>query len=270
MMRLPLIVLFLLLLCVSCKSHKAIVVRASGPGVPVENSVKLSEAPASDPAFVTDAKIGDALADEARTWIGTPYLFGGESKHGVDCSGMVMVIYNDVASLKLPRNSAAQRDYCLEIPQRNLQPGDLVFFSSSTRGGKVSHVGMYVGGGKIIHASTSKGVIESSLDEKYYKNHYHSAGRVYGVTYAATGEKTPELLPDKRVCADEITLDEFVAKAATKTAEQADTTSKVERQPSAKTEAIKKNLEPDSVSADSVEHRREIRESVKKAMKFGK
>lgn len=136
-----------------------------------------------------DRQLGSALVRSARQWIGTPYVYGGRSKSGTDCSGMIMVIYGDVAGLTLPRNSAAQRDYCVSVSRRQLEPGDLVFFTTSKRGGKVNHVGMYVGNGRIIHASSSRGVIESSLDEKYYATHYHSAGRVYGVTYAATGSK---------------------------------------------------------------------------------
>lgn len=136
-----------------------------------------------------DTRLGDALVRSARQWIGTPYAYGGRSKSGTDCSGMIMVIYSDVAGLTLPRNSAAQRDYCVSVSRRQLEPGDLVFFTTSKRGGKVNHVGMYVGNGRIIHASSSRGVIESSLDEKYYATHYHSSGRVYGVTYAATGSR---------------------------------------------------------------------------------
>lgn len=136
-----------------------------------------------------DRSLGAALVKSARQWIGTPYVYGGRSKSGTDCSGMIMVIYDEVAGLSLPRNSAAQRDYCVSVSRRQLEPGDLVFFTTSKRGGKVNHVGMYVGNGRIIHASSSRGVIESGLDEKYYATHYHSSGRVYGVTYAATGSK---------------------------------------------------------------------------------
>ena len=179
----------LLVTVVSCKSHKATVIRASGPGIRVENSVKVPSGKASDPKFSNNEKLGDALVKAARTWIGTPYRYGGQSKSGTDCSGMMMVIYKDVAGLALPRTAAQQEEYCFDIPRRDLQPGDLVFFSTSSRGGKVSHVGMYVGNGKMIHASTSRGVIESGLDEKYYVNHYHSSGRVYGITNVATGGK---------------------------------------------------------------------------------
>ena len=194
-----------------------------------------------------DTRLGDALVRSARQWIGTPYAYGGRSKSGTDCSGMIMVIYSDVAGLTLPRNSAAQRDYCVSVSRRQLEPGDLVFFTTSKRGGKVNHVGMYVGNGRIIHASSSRGVIESSLDEKYYATHYHSSGRVYGVTYAATGSKNkkgkskdknksnqrekvlasekPAPTPVRKESTPSISLDDFIAANSAAAASAVDTVS---------------------------------------------
>lgn len=175
----------LLLAMTSCKSHKQVV------NYPRTAGREVSQIPknASSSAYSVDRKLGSALVKEAKGWLGAPYRYGGESKKGTDCSGMLMVIFRDVAKLSLPRNSAAQRDYCMGIQKRQLEPGDLVFFSSSKGRGKVSHVGMYIGSDKIIHASSSRGVIVSGLDERYYVDHYHSSGRVYGITYAATGGK---------------------------------------------------------------------------------
>lgn len=190
MNRLSLIIFIVLLVgLTSCKSHKATVVRPSVAAGTVNVAPSDAE---SDPRYSNDPAIGNALVRQARTWIGTPYRYGGKSKSGTDCSGMVMALFDDVARLSLPRNSAAQRDYCFNISKKNLEPGDLVFFSTSRRGGKVNHVGIYAGKGRMIHASSSRGVIESSLDEKYYVNHYHSSGRVYGITYAARGGKKPK------------------------------------------------------------------------------
>ena len=194
-----------------------------------------------------DRQLGSALVRSARQWIGTPYVYGGRSKSGTDCSGMIMVIYSDVAGLTLPRNSAAQRDYCVSVSRRQLEPGDLVFFTTSKRGGKVNHVGMYVGNGRIIHASSSRGVIESSLDEKYYATHYHSSGRVYGVTYAATGSKNkkgkskdknkskqrekvlaaekPAPTPLRKESVPSVSLDDFIAANSAAAASAADTVS---------------------------------------------
>lgn len=194
-----------------------------------------------------DRSLGAALVKSARQWIGTPYVYGGRSKSGTDCSGMIMVIYDEVAGLSLPRNSAAQRDYCVSVSRRQLEPGDLVFFTTSKRGGKVNHVGMYVGNGRIIHASSSRGVIESSLDEKYYATHYHSSGRVYGVTYAATGSKNkkgkskdknksnqrekvlasekPAPTPVRKESVPSVSLDDFIAANSAAAASAGDTVS---------------------------------------------
>lgn len=192
----------------ACKSHKATVVRATGkpstsasrPAAPKAPSVPKDAAKKSD--YANDKRIVSELVKHARSWIGTPYRYGAcEKNKGTDCSGFTMTLFKDVTGLKLPRNSAAQSEYCFSVPKESLQAGDLVFFTSSTRGGNITHVGLYVGGGKMIHASTSRGVIESGLDEKYYASHYHSSGRVHGITYAATGKK-----PDKKGDKKEILL----------------------------------------------------------------
>lgn len=116
------------------------------------------------------------LLEEARRWMGTAYRYGGNSRSGVDCSGLTSQIFVNALQIKLPRSSAQQSDYCRRIDRSDLMEGDLVFFRTGSKG--VSHVGMYVGDGRIIHSSTSRGVILSSLDEDYYRRTYHSSGRV--------------------------------------------------------------------------------------------
>lgn len=187
MKRSVIIISLLAVLLASCRSHKTAVI-SPAPGTELPSG-RQSRPVKGDMTADVDPVMGRKLVVEARRWLGTPYRYGGESKAGTDCSGMLMVIYRDVAGLKLPRNSSAQHDYCIEIEKRRLQPGDLVFFSSSKGGRKISHVGMYVGNGRIIHASSSRGVIESDLAERYYDSHYHSSGRVYGISLAATGGK---------------------------------------------------------------------------------
>ena len=116
------------------------------------------------------------LLSEADSWIGTAYRYGGEDKRGVDCSGLVMNVYNRALGIKLPRNSAKQQEFCTGVSRNELSPGDLVFFSNNS--GRINHVGMYIGAGNMIHASSSRGVIISSLSEKYFMDRFHSAGRV--------------------------------------------------------------------------------------------
>lgn len=127
------------------------------------------------PSKQTD--LGKSLEKEARSWLGTPYRYGGETRKGTDCSGLVMSVYRDIAGIKLPRSSREMQAECQAIKTSQLRKGDLVFFTSSKRG-RVTHVGLYLENGNFIHASSSRGVIISNLDEDYYARHFHSAGRV--------------------------------------------------------------------------------------------
>lgn len=121
----------------------------------------------------------EGLVAEAHNWIGTPYLYGGNTRSGVDCSGLVVQVYKKIFNIALPRTSKSQQSYCRNIKRKDLKVGDLVFFA--TRRGDlktVSHVGIYIGDNKMIHASSSRGVIISNLDENYYTKRYLSSGRI--------------------------------------------------------------------------------------------
>lgn len=120
------------------------------------------------------------LLAETDRWMGTPYRYGSKERgKGTDCSGFVMTAYLNALSLKLPRSSREQQQWCAPVKGgfREAIPGDLVFFTTG-RKGRVSHVGIYLGAGRVVHASTSKGVIVSDLAEPYYTRTYHSTGRV--------------------------------------------------------------------------------------------
>lgn len=119
----------------------------------------------------------ERLLKEAQSWLGTSYRYGGNDRSGVDCSGFVTQVFSKALGIALPRTSYQQQEYCTDIKQSELQPGDLVFFT--VRGGRnVGHVGIYVGQGNMIHSSSSRGVIISSLDNNYYRTNYFSSGRV--------------------------------------------------------------------------------------------
>ncbi len=118
------------------------------------------------------------LVDEALTWLGTPYRYGGSDYNGTDCSGLTMEVYRKALGIKIPRSSREQQQFCKSISKGALMIGDLVFFSTGRDKNRVSHVGMYVGDGKIVHASGSKGVIISNMGERYYASTYHSSGHV--------------------------------------------------------------------------------------------
>lgn len=111
-------------------------------------------------------------------WLGVPYRAGGNSKHGTDCSGLVSQLYMSVYNIRLARNTVGQLKESNRVSRRNLREGDLVFFTSRTSRKRVAHVGIYLKQGKFIHASTSQGVIISSLNEKYYTQHWLCGGRV--------------------------------------------------------------------------------------------
>lgn len=113
-------------------------------------------------------------------WMGVPYRYGGNTRAGVDCSGLVLSTYQQVYTKKLYR-SASEMLYgnCRKISRANLREGDLVFFRvGKGRKRTVNHVGIYLKDNRFIHASTSAGVIVSKLDEPYYRQTWVAAGRV--------------------------------------------------------------------------------------------
>ncbi len=107
-------------------------------------------------------------------WLGSPYKYGGCTKDGTDCSGMVFTFYKEVYGIELPRSSNEIYQKARKIEESQAKPGDLVFFT--IKNNQVSHVGMYMNDRKFIHSSTSKGVIISSLNEPYYKERLKGFG----------------------------------------------------------------------------------------------
>lgn len=103
-----------------------------------------------------DPAVGQKIVKEARKWLGTKYVYGGKTRKGTDCSGMVMVVYEQVTGIKLPRDSHSQQAFTEHIKRRDLTPGDLVFFASKAGGSRIGHVGIYIGQGQFIHASSSR------------------------------------------------------------------------------------------------------------------
>ena len=115
------------------------------------------------------------LVDRALSLQGTSYVFGGTSKNGFDCSGFTKYVYAS-SGISLPRTSYAQFDSGNPVSKDNLQSGDLVFFSTYSSG--ASHVGIYIGGGRFVHASNpSSGVKTSSLSDSFYSSRYLGARR---------------------------------------------------------------------------------------------
>lgn len=158
----------------ACHSSKKTV--RGNSGVPVRK-VDYKEMKSDVESRHYDTQQIGALVAEAARWLGVPYKYAGNDKKGVDCSGLTSQVFLKTLNVKMPRSSREQQQWCTNIKKENLQPGDLVFFATGSNRNRVSHVGLYIGNGDIIHASSSRGVIISNLTENYYLKRYHSSGR---------------------------------------------------------------------------------------------
>ena len=131
--------------------------------------------PSASALYGSSASSQRIIAD-AKKLIGTPYVWGGTTPKGFDCSGFVQYVFN-LSNVQLPRTTTEQYKIGTYVAKSALMPGDLVFLQNTYREG-LSHVGIYVGDGKMIHASSSKGVVISDLSTSYYTQHYYGARRV--------------------------------------------------------------------------------------------
>lgn len=121
-----------------------------------------------------------SLYAEVSLWLGVPYRYAGLSRKGLDCSGFTFLIYQKVYGKSIPRSTSDLSKMKMQnVSKRNLKAGDLVFFATSNKNkNRISHVGIYLKEGRFIHASTSKGVIVSHLDEGYYSRTWKKGGRL--------------------------------------------------------------------------------------------
>lgn len=124
--------------------------------------------------YATSTLAEDIIA-HSYSYLGTPYRYGGTSYSGIDCSGFTMKVFAQFG-IYLPHGASDQYALSTPVTTEERAPGDLVFFNTSGYG--IGHVGIYLGGGQFIHASTSRGVIISSLYESYYARTYLFAGRI--------------------------------------------------------------------------------------------
>ena len=142
------------------------------PGLPSEPSAR--ERPAAAQGEGAD------IARAAREQVGLPYRYGGnDPRRGFDCSGLVAYVH-DQEGIAVPRTAASQYAAARKVDRDELLPGDLVFFRLEPGRGQVTHVGVYVGQGRFVHAPQSgRDVGEASLDEPYYRERFAGAGRFY-------------------------------------------------------------------------------------------
>lgn len=149
------------------------------------------------PFFFANLLFADAAADKrnqfiecAKKYLGIPYVYGGTTTRGLDCSGFVMLAARDVG-ITLPRTAALMYSEAQKISDSERQKGDLIFFKD---GSNVSHVAIYLGNNRVIHCISDgpkTGVVESELTERYWKEHYFCAGRIISASASTSGTTKP-------------------------------------------------------------------------------
>jgi probable lipoprotein NlpC len=168
------------LITISCGSSKNV---ASGKNTSTKSVSKAENLRNLESKF--NGKISRSVNEilkDAEKYLGAPYKFGGNTSSGFDCSGFTLKVFEE-NDYKLPRRSSDQAETGNKIDIKEVKPGDLLFFATAG-GTRVSHVGIVhdIGNNgevKFIHASTTKGVIISSLNEKYWNKAYLHAQRVF-------------------------------------------------------------------------------------------
>lgn len=131
-----------------------------------------------DASVVSASANGNAIAQYALQFVGYPYVYGGSSPSGFDCSGFVRYVCSQ-KGYSVKRTASAQMDNGTPVSYSQLQSGDLVFFNNGNSSKRATHVGIYIGNGQFVHASTSTtGVIISDMNSAYYTTGFVGARRL--------------------------------------------------------------------------------------------
>ena len=193
-LRVPFFCLILVLLATSCKSKKSVAVnhpakqKTETVEKPAIKAVATEEKKESKPEEIEIKKPTEEIKIETKNisdktlvnfisdWYGVTYRYGGADKHGIDCSHFAAKLYADVYNKKIAGAANTIEPLTATVKTTDMQEGDLVFFKIQQN--KVSHIGVYIGNNKFVHASTKCGVIISDLDEPYYKKYFYKAGKL--------------------------------------------------------------------------------------------
>ena len=143
-------------------------------------STKPSSSSSSNSGSTSVSSTASSVIAYAKTLLGKPYVWGAQGPNSFDCSGFTYYVFKNKAGIVLPRTSSAQSKYGTSVSWSNLKAGDLMFFDTNgANNGQVSHVGLYIGNGQMIHASSSqRKIVITSVNTSYYKNAFVNARRV--------------------------------------------------------------------------------------------
>jgi hypothetical protein len=160
----------------SCHSHKKNISKSGDTAGETKHAVSKPAMVAGllgiDEKEVRNKKLYQFVSD----WYGVPYKYGGCDKSGTDCSCLTDNLYSSVYQKKLPRSATEMAKTCERIGSSSVNEGDLVFFKINSK--EVSHVGVVLRNNKFVHASTSRGVIISDINETYYKKYFYCFGKM--------------------------------------------------------------------------------------------
>ncbi|WP_223487687.1 C40 family peptidase [Pseudomonas sp. A-RE-19] len=196
----PLVPLALVTLLFGCAAHSPVSQQEQQQqvrnSVTAQSSVLFQEDVATDKEMADFAGgksyqlpvLADSILERGMSLIGTRYRFGGTSEAGFDCSGFIGYLFREEAGMDLPRSTREMINVDAPLVARNnLKPGDLLFFATNGRRGRVSHAGIYVGDNQFIHSSSRKsgGVRVDNLGDSYWSKTFIEAKRALAMAPAA-------------------------------------------------------------------------------------